>query len=313
MERLLQLMAGTLINKVKKRQSMSWFKEYKKSLKMAEVEESIDLIFYRPLAFLLVKSIYNTKITPDHLTLAAIIMGLTGGFFYAFGLQLTCYIGSFFYIFFIVLDCSDGQLARLKKNGSSIGRLLDGIADYIVVIAVYIGIAIGYSQKEGQPSVMVSLLLISGASIIIQEVLVDFYRTRFLDVIMKRKNTFEEGIKEYRDEYLRLKNLKGKWLEKYIILIYLVYSKLQRNLTFRKKRTEFQNVSPEDYYKKNRVIVRFWVFMGPSAMRTAFILCSLFGRFDIYFWITIGAFNLLAAVLWIVQRQIDKSYLTRLK
>jgi phosphatidylglycerophosphate synthase len=289
---------------------MKWLNEYKKSLKMAEVEESIDLFFYRPLAFLLVKSVYNTRITPDHITLAAIIMGLTGGFFYSFGQQLTCFIGAFFYIMFVILDCSDGQLARLKKNGTSIGRLLDGIADYIVVISIYIGIAIGYSNKEGQPSSMFDLLIISGISIIIQEVLVDFYRTRFLDIVMKRKNTFEEGIREYRSEYIRLKKIKGKWFEKNLIHIYLIYSKLQRNLTFRKSKIKFPDVSPEEYYNKNKVLIRFWIFMGPSAMRTTLILCSLFSRFDIYFWITIVLFNTLAAVIWIIQRYVDKSYLT---
>ncbi|MDQ1296055.1 MAG: hypothetical protein QG611_33, partial [Bacteroidota bacterium] len=60
---------------------MTWLSEYKRSLKMKEVEETIDLIVYRPLAFLLVKLIYNTRITPDHLTFAAIIMGLIGAFF----------------------------------------------------------------------------------------------------------------------------------------------------------------------------------------------------------------------------------------
>ena len=107
---------------------------------MAEVEEAIDLFFYRPIAFLLVKSIYRTNITPDHLTLGAIILGLTGGFFYAFGLQQTSIIGAIFYILFVILDCSDGQLARLKKNGTKIGRLLDGIADYIVVSGYLCGI-----------------------------------------------------------------------------------------------------------------------------------------------------------------------------
>ena len=55
---------------------MSWYTEYKKSLKMAAVEEYIDLVFYRPLAFLLVKSIYSTRIKPDNLTFAAIVTGL---------------------------------------------------------------------------------------------------------------------------------------------------------------------------------------------------------------------------------------------
>ena len=122
--------------------------------------------------------------------------------------------GAIFFILFIILDCSDGQLARLKKNGSSMGRLLDGIADYIVVTAVYIGIAIGYSQKERTTYYYFGAVAFIRVSIIIQDMLVDFYRTRFLDIINKRKNTFDEGIDAYREEYLKLKGKKVNGLKK---------------------------------------------------------------------------------------------------
>lgn len=288
---------------------MRWFTEYKQSLKMAEVEEAIDLFFYRPLAFLLVKSIYRTKITPDQLTLGAIVLGLTGGFFYAFGLQQTSIVGAIFYILFIIFDCSDGQLARLKKNGTKIGRLLDGIADYIVVAAIYVGLAIGYTEKGEQPGAILILLAISGVSITIQSLLVDYYRTRFLDIVLKRTNTFKDGINEYRTEYIKIKNQKGKWLEKNVILIYLIYSKIQRRLIGRKKRESTVTASPLDYYNKNRAMIRLWLVMGPSAIRTWLIVCSFVGRFDIYFWVTIAGFNILAIILGLIQRRVDKSYL----
>jgi phosphatidylglycerophosphate synthase len=289
---------------------MNWFEEYKKSLKMAEVEEVIDLILYRPLAFLLVISVYKTKIKPDHLTIAAIIMGLFGGLFYSAGSYSGCILGALFYLLFNIFDCSDGQLARLKRNGTSVGRLLDGIADYIAARAIYTGIAIGYSNKTGQPSIMLVLLSLAGISIIIQESLVDYFRTRFLDIVLKRKNTFTEGIAEYENEYEIIKKQKGKWFEKAIIFIYLAYSKLQRTLTSRIKRKKSFNPTSQDYFKKNRLIIRFWVFMGPSAKITTLILCSLFCRFDIFFWIVIGGFNILAASLWIIQFQLDKSFET---
>jgi Phosphatidylglycerophosphate synthase len=289
---------------------MNWSEEYKNSLKMVEVEEVVDLIIYRPLAFLLVISVYNTKIKPDHLTLAAMIMGLLGGCFYSFGSHLTCIVGAIFYLLFNILDCSDGQLARIKKNGSSVGRLLDGIADYIAAIAIYAGIVIGYSNNPEQPSSMVILTALAGISIIVQESLVDYFRTRFLDIVLKRENTFYEGVAEYRNEYEILKNQKGKWFSKAIVLIYLKYSQLQRYLTSKKKRTKLFEASPENYFIKNRLIIRFWVFMGPSAKITTLILCSLFCRFDIFFWIVIGGFNILAVLLWIIQFQIDKSFET---
>jgi phosphatidylglycerophosphate synthase len=237
-------------------------------------------------------------------------MGLFGGLFYSAGSYSGCILGALFYLLFNIFDCSDGQLARLKRNGTSVGRLLDGIADYIAAIAIYTGIAIGYSNKTGQPSIMLVLLSLAGISIIIQESLVDYFRTRFLDIVLKRKNTFTEGIAEYENEYEIIKKQKGKWFEKAIIFIYLAYSKLQRTLTSRIKRKKSFNPTSQDYFKKNRLIIRFWVFMGPSAKITTLILCSLFCRFDIFFWIVIGGFNILAASLWIIQFQLDKSFET---
>jgi phosphatidylglycerophosphate synthase len=289
---------------------MNWFREYKNSLKMVEVEEIFDLILYRPLAFILVITVYKTKIKPDHLTLAAMVMGILGGCFYALGSRSGAIIGAMFYLLFNILDCSDGQLARIKRNGTPVGRLLDGIADYIAAIAIYGGIAIGFSNRTDQPSSMLILLSLAGISIIVQESLVDYFRTRFLDIVLIRKNTFEEGIEEYKTEYEIIKNQEGKWFHKTIILIYLTYSKLQRNLTARRKKVKLLNASPDDYFRKNRLIIPFWVLMGPSAKITTLILCSLFCRFDIFFWIVIGGFNFLAVLLWIIQYRIDKSFET---
>jgi phosphatidylglycerophosphate synthase len=287
---------------------MHWYREYKNSLKMAEAEEVIDLILYRPLAFLVVISAYNTKIKPDHLTLTAMVMGILGGCFYSIGSHITCIAGAIFYMLFNIFDCSDGQLARIKKNGSAFGRLLDGVADYIAAIAIFAGIAIGYSNKPEQPSLLVLLIALAGISIIVQESLVDYFRTRFLDIVLERKDTNDEGLKEYRNEYEIIKNEKGKWFYKTIVYIYLAYSKIQENLTARKKRPKIINATPEDYYIRNRIIIRFWVFMGPSAKITTLILCSLFCRFDVFFWIVIGGFNILALLLWLIQYQIDKSF-----
>jgi phosphatidylglycerophosphate synthase len=108
---------------------MSWFQEYKSSLKLVEVEELFDLIFYRPLAFIFVKLIYPTNLTPNQITTLALIIGMIGGVVIAFNTETYLIIASLLLIIYDVLDCSDGQLARLKKNGTSVGRILDGVAD----------------------------------------------------------------------------------------------------------------------------------------------------------------------------------------
>jgi phosphatidylglycerophosphate synthase len=290
---------------------MNWLEEYKASLKMPEVEEVTDLLIYRPLAFLLVISVYRTTIKPDHLTLAAMTMGIAGGCFYAYGTPSSYVAGAVFYILFNILDCSDGQLARMKKNGTSFGRLLDGIADYIAAIAVYTGIAIGYSGNRERPALIVLITLLAGLSIIVQESLVDYFRTRFLDIVLKRKNTFNEGLAEFKEEYETIKNEKGNWFKKTIVLIYLNYSRLQKIITSRKKSVGLFNATPEEYYNKNRLIIRFWVLMGPSAKITVLVVCSFFGRFDIFFWTVIAGLNILGVILWIIQYYIDKSFETQ--
>ena len=289
---------------------MKWLEEYKSSLKMVEVEEVLDLIFYRPLAFLLVKSVYSTGITPDQLTFAAIVSGIISGFFYATGTQWGCVAGAIFFLFFNILDCSDGQLARLKKNGTPLGRILDVVADYIAEISVFTGIAIGFHNHPDQPQHLFILLVMSGLCIILQDIMVDYYRTRFLDYVLERKKTFEEGIDEFEKEYGIIRHRKGKWLEKTVIGIYLWYTALQSSLTLKRKGRKLFRATSSDYYRKNKIIIRFWVLMGPTAQITALIICSIFCRFDIFFWIILGLFNSLALVLRIIQQKIDKNFIS---
>ena len=290
---------------------MSWYSEYKKSLKMLEVEEIFDLFFYRPLAFLLVKIIYPTNITPNQLTIGAIIMGIIGGFFYAHGSPLApeyFIIGALFFMMFNILDCSDGQLARLKHNGTRTGRIIDGLADYIAVIAVYIGIGIGFANHTENPLLNWVLLAVTGASITTQAILIDYYRNRFLDYVLERKSTFEEDLDEFRQEYENIKNTKGKWFDRTIISIYLKYSSFQNNLAAKKSTTKLFKASPAEFLAKNKTIIRSWVLLGPTSQITVLILCSVFNRFDIYFWIMNLGFNSILLINWLVQKSIDKKF-----
>ena len=50
-----------------------------------------------------------------------------------------------------VFDCADGQLARLKKNGTRVGRIIDGLIDYVTAVATFtgIGIALSFNPEFG--------------------------------------------------------------------------------------------------------------------------------------------------------------------
>ncbi|MEO6837619.1 MAG: CDP-alcohol phosphatidyltransferase family protein [Ginsengibacter sp.] len=290
---------------------MSWYTEYKKSLKMTEIEEFFDLFFYRPLAFLLVKIVYPTKVTPNQLTITAIFIGLASGFVYATGLPNSLIYGALLFMFYNVFDCSDGMLARLKKNGTPIGRIIDGIADYVSTAAVFIGLGIGYPDHSYHHSIWWLLLFLAALSNVIQSIMVDYYRNRFLDYVLQRKSTFEEEMDSFREEYNTIKDQKSKWLDRWIIRRYFGYSAFQEKLTSKKEGEKLFKATPEEYYKKNKSIAKIWVNIGPTAQITAIMICSIINRFDIYFWLIIGVFNAVAIIAWIVQRNIDKTFIPK--
>lgn len=286
---------------------MNWSEEYKKSLKMREVEEIFDLYIYRPLAFLIVRAVYKTKITPNNITFIAILMGLTAGYFYSLGKPVYFKAGALFYLAFNILDCSDGQLARLKKNGNHIGRLIDGIGDYIATLAVYIGIAFGFVSKSINPYYWFILLLLAGASTMIHGMLVDYYRTRFLNYVNGRKSNSEKDFEECKKEFESIKNKKGKIFDSMVFQIYFKYTELQRFIIARKKKPKLFITTSQEYYQKNKIILRYWVILGPTTQVTALIICSFLNRLDIFIWIIIAVFNCLAAILWLFQAIIDKT------
>ena len=288
---------------------MSWFDEYKKSLEMPEVEEFFDLFFYRPFAFLLVKTVYHTNITPNQLTLIAIFVGLVSAVFYSMGPVFFVTVALCFALYNII-DCSDGMLARLKKNGSNAGRILDGLADYISTAAVLIGLAIGLSRNSNDTAYWWLMLGAAGLSNVIQSALVDYYRNRFLDYVLQRKSTFEEGLEAFREEYAAIKDKKGKWLDRVVIRSYFIYSDIQNRLAAKKRKEKLFKASPQDYYKKNKTAIRVWVFIGPTSQVTALMLCTAFNRLDIFFWLMIGLFNVIAAAMWMIQFNIDKTFKT---
>lgn len=117
--------------------------EVKEMFKPKDVEELIDWYFHRPLAARLVTAVNPTPLTPNQLTVLALVFGSASGFaFYAGGTSTAwVLVGAALLFSSIIFDCADGQLARLRGTASMLGRGLDGIADYFPTISAFVGLA----------------------------------------------------------------------------------------------------------------------------------------------------------------------------
>ncbi len=286
---------------------MTLFEEYKNTLKMLEVEEVLDLIFYRPLAFIFVKSILKTNLTPNHLTIVSIIFGVLGSIMLGLANPTFYILAGIFFIIYDVLDCSDGQLARLKKNGTYIGRILDGFGDYIVSTAAYLGIGFGFATHSDNPLFWWAMTVAAGASNAIHSSILDYYRNRFLDYALNRKSMLGDDLKFFRQEYDRLLTEKGKTFDKAMLWIYFKYSAIQLKFSSSSIESETKKYETSDFYKKNKLIIHLWTYLGPTTEISFLIICAFINRIDIYLigLVTVG--NILTILFYIFQRNINSS------
>ena len=282
---------------------MSLSSEFKQSLKTVDSEEILDLIIFRPISFVLVKLIYNTNITPNQISIVALLFGIITGILYGQGTHVFFILGAASFFICNTLDCMDGQLARLKKNGTKIGRVIDGFIDYITSVSVFLGLGVAMTIITGDATYSWILTIIAGISKALQNMFFDNYRNMYLEHVYGKASGLDEEIKEYSEEKERLKDLSGHHIEKMLISLYLAYSKLQKNST---KHTEL-NVTPEEYKSQNKLLLRLWSWIGSTTHMVALIIFSIINRIDLYLIFVVTWGNMIFVVLWIWQKRVTEN------
>ena len=281
---------------------MSWLNEYKSSLKNLHAEEPLDVYLYRPLAFIVVKTFYSFPITPNQYSLMALLSGIASGYNFIKGTSLGFKWGAFYFLIFAILDCCDGMVARLKKNGTEFGRLIDGIVDYLVNTIVYLTLAIGikkqYSPDLFQPWVLV---IVAGVSKAVHSISYDHYLTEYL--------SYEKGdgafvVREIEDLKNRLKvseATNGSFIRRFALKLYLAYSGIQagnqgRLLVF----------NSQKYCERNLRALKMWSFIGPAVHILVFIISCILNEPYLLFTYTIVFGNLWLMMMFIYQFKINQ-------
>lgn len=116
----------------------------------SEIEEITNLYVIHPIASRLVPLFAEMHIAPNAVSLAGMGFGLLAAVAYYHYQDMRYAIAGFvLMIAWHVMDGADGQLARLTHSQSDIGKVLDGICDYVTFIAVYVALAAALSRDLG--------------------------------------------------------------------------------------------------------------------------------------------------------------------
>ena len=152
---------------------------YARSKKSDVSDELINRFLIRPLAGSIVRLCYPTRITPNQITIAAIVAGLCSAAACFDGSPSLLPVAGAFLLAKDILDSADGQLARARSQFSRLGRFLDSIGDIVVNIAIFtaIGISLG---RNGLFPVWLLAALAGLTSLTLRVSYHVFYQTSFL-------------------------------------------------------------------------------------------------------------------------------------
>ena len=262
--------------------------KYKDTLKSMDTEETIDLLFYRPIGYMWAVLCAKVGITPNVITIASIFIGVAAGVMFYFDDLWLNVIGIFLLIWANSFDSADGQLARMTKQYSRLGRILDGLSGDFWFVAIYFAICFrvnATSQFFGaHPWVVWVMAVVAGLCHAKQAAAADYYRQFHLFFIKGKEGSELDSVEQLDKQYAAVQ-WKGNFWKTLTMYFYRNYTANQEVLTPRMqelRRTLKQrfgdDISQEfrDAFRaKSKPLMKYTNWLSFN-LRSIALFCSLF-------------------------------------
>lgn len=209
-------------------------KGYRASLKSLDTEEHIDLMFYRPIGYVWACLARHFGITPNAITIASIFIGIGAGVAFYFDNLWINILGMFLLIWANSFDSADGQLARMTKQYSRLGRILDGMCGDLWFAAIYIAICLreNYTSEffSHHPWVIWLIAAVAGVCHAKQASMADYYRQLHLYFLKGEEGSELDSCDALRRKF-RETPWRGNFWSKVILYFYANYTANQEIMT----------------------------------------------------------------------------------
>ncbi len=276
------------------------------SLKSNDTEEWIDLVFYRKLGYRMAMLAQRWGITPNQITITSIFFGIAAGVLFFFNDLVLNVVGMLLLMTANTMDSADGQLARMTRNFSPIGRWLDGACGDLWFISIYTALAIRFTV-DGYPLYIWPFLAVVGFFHSKQAALADYYRTFHLMFLKNKKESEFIRNDEKRAAYAQL-SWRKEFIPTLIEFTYMNYTRGQESLTpnlqrfYRLMREKYGDDIPvslrEEFRQKSKPLMKYTNILSFNT-RVIVLFISLFAGYPLlYFLFEITVLN----GLWIYMR-----------
>jgi hypothetical protein len=207
---------------------------YRDTLKSSDTEEHIDLAFYRPIGYMWACAARALGITPNVITIASIFLGVGAGIAFYFNDIWINVLGIVLLVWANSFDSADGQLARMTKQYSRLGRILDGVAGDFWFISIYFAICFRENATSPffseHPWLIWVIAVNAGLCHAKQASMADYYRQFHLYFLKGEEGSELDSSSKLNEKYVTLSWRKNFW-QKLVMSSYLNYTKEQERLS----------------------------------------------------------------------------------
>lgn len=281
--------------------------EYRGSLKSSDTEEWFDLIFYRPIGFVWAVMARSLGIHPNAITIASIFIGIGAGIAFYFDNVWINLLGMLLLIWANSFDSADGQLARMTKQYSRIGRILDGVSGDIWFVAIYIAICLRENVTSeffmGHSWAIWVLAVVAGICHAQQAAMADIYRQFHLFFLKGKGGSELEDAQLLWRKYHEM-TWRHDFFGKLVMLFYANYTRTQERCTpkmqlLRKTlREKYNSAIPREFSDRfragSRPLMKFTNILSFNVRSWALFISVLLLQMPwIYFAFEISVMNIL--------------------
>jgi hypothetical protein len=275
-------------------------------VKSNDVEDPVNRYVHRTLAYLFVRSIFRTRITPNMMTASTIVVGFVAGCAFIWGTPTAMVVGGVCLWAAAILDGADGILARAKNLQSQFGRALDGSADLLVAVFTVFPAFYHIWVTYHNPYHLILMVPALGLTLVHLSVY-DFYKESYLRGTRPGQggeghdaDGIAETVEEARSEGLIL-----RMAMKHILVPYLMRQKaIVRWLSpdaWRLSQLLQSDDRTAEIYKQNNVWpMRLWALVSLAPHSYLMAICAMLNRLDVYLFIRVFVMNgiFLVALIW---------------
>jgi phosphatidylglycerophosphate synthase len=282
--------------------------------KARDVEEKIDLLFYRPVGFRIALAAERLGLTPNTITYISIALGVFAGHFFFYDSIALYLLGIGIWAIANAFDSADGQLARMTNSSTEFGRIIDGMGGNFIFFSIYFHVSLRHALNDGIFGWWIfPIALTAGACHAVQSAMADLYRQGYIRYgvdAMKGELTYSSII---REEYEQARFWDNPF-RKFFLRVYLNFTTQQEQLSpqFQRFRAfvdaTFGRTIPPTlsalYRRLNKPLLKYYNYMTINGRVMTFFAFILIGFPHYFFFVEIILMSLL---LWAVLRRQERN------